>query len=108
MTQADDLQRLVERGAVLGIPCPSCGHGLTTQHGASLQAKANSAMEWMARAAAAEIAVIEAMDALQKIATGRIDGEAGNARDTLTIVREIAVEAVSALRARITERTNHE
>lgn len=78
-------------------PCGVCGHGLTTQTGASLQAKASVAAEWMRRAAAAEIALIQAREAFQKIATGKIDGEPNNVKDTLSIIRQIATGALAAL-----------
>lgn len=78
-------------------PCSVCGAGLTTQIGASMKAKAEGAAGWMRRAAAAEIAVIQAREALQKIVTGRIDGEPNNARDTLGVVREIAANALATL-----------
>lgn len=86
------------RGSTAGVePCGVCGHGLTTQIGASLQAKADGAAEWMRRAAAAEVGAIQSREAFQKIATGKIDGEPNNAKDTLGIVRQIATEAIASL-----------
>ena len=78
-------------------PCAVCGDGLTTQMGASLKSKAESAATWMRRAATAEIELIQAREGLQKIATGGIDGEPSNSRDTLHIVRQIATDTLTAL-----------
>lgn len=96
-TLARHRTRATRQDGLRESPCAICGRGLTAQLGSSLQSKADSAAGWMRRAAAAEVAVIEAREALQKISTGKIDGEPNNARDTLSVVRQIATDALAAL-----------
>ena len=70
--------------------------------------KAESAEGWFKRAFDAERRLLEAGEALSKIATGQIAGEPGNARDTLAICRNIATEALAALKAPIAEKGGEE